>query len=177
MQYAQWQEDKEQGFGHPGPKGTYKINFNNGEKYLFEIIVDTLKKANNKYNVNIPWYIMTSNENNDDTIKFLEDNNYFGYLKEYVYIFKQGELPLLNEQGKVLIGKSGLIKEASNGNGGIFNSMLREGAIKDMDKRGIEWIFIGSVDNVLLKNVDVLLLGITPVSIYCVPVLSIYSTS
>lgn len=104
---------------------------------------------------------MTSNENNDDTIKFLEDNNYFGYLKEYVYIFKQGELPLLNEQGKVLIGKSGLIKEASNGNGGIFNSMLREGAIKDMDKRGIEWIFIGSVDNVLLKNVDVLLLGIT----------------
>ncbi|MBQ3145238.1 MAG: UTP--glucose-1-phosphate uridylyltransferase [Clostridia bacterium] len=161
MQYAQWQEDKEQGFGHPGPKGTYKINFNNGEKYLFEIIVDTLKKANNKYNVNIPWYIMTSNENNDDTIKFLEDNNYFGYLKEYVYIFKQGELPLLNEQGKVLIGKSGLIKEASNGNGGIFNSMLREGAIKDMDKRGIEWIFIGSVDNVLLKNVDVLLLGIT----------------
>lgn len=137
------------------------MELNGYQKYLFEIIVDTLKQANTKYNVIVPWYIMTSNENNDDTVKFLEDNNYFGYQKEYVYIFKQGELPLLNEQGKVLIGKNGLIKEASNGNGGIFNSMFKEGAIKDMDKRGIEWIFIGSVDNVLLKNVDILLLGIT----------------
>ena len=104
---------------------------------------------------------MTSNENNDDTVRFLKDNNYFGYPKEYVYIFKQGELPLLNEQGKVLIGKNGLIREASNGNGGIFNSMLKEGAIKDMEQKGIEWAFIGSVDNVLLKCVDTLLLGIT----------------
>lgn len=128
---------------------------------MFEIIVDTLKSANNEYDVVIPWYIMTSNENNDETVNFLEKNNYFGYPKKYVYIFKQGELPLLNEQGKVLIGENGLIKEASNGNGGIFNSMLKEGAIKDMEERGIEWIFIGSVDNVLLKYVDILLLGIT----------------
>jgi len=104
---------------------------------------------------------MTSNENNDDTTSFLEENNYFGYPKEYVYIFEQGKLPLINEQGKLLIGKDGLIKEASNGNGGIFNSMLKKGAIEDMEKRGIEWIFIGSVDNILLKYVDVLLLGLT----------------
>ena len=104
---------------------------------------------------------MTSNENNEETVKFLEDNNYFGYIKEYVYIFKQGELPLLNEEGKVLIGENKLIKEASNGNGGIFNSMLKEGVINDMDKKGIDWIFIGSVDNILLKYVDILLLGIT----------------
>ena len=128
---------------------------------MFEIIVNTLKEANNKYNVIIPWYIMTSNENNDETVKFLENNNYFGYLKQYVYIFKQGELPLLNEQGKMLIGENGLIKEASNGNGGIFNSMLKKGVIDDMCKKGVEWMFIGSVDNILLKNVDVLLLGLT----------------
>lgn len=30
-----------------------------------------------------------------------------------------------------------------------------------MEKRGIEWIFIGSVDNILLKLVDSLLLGLT----------------
>ncbi len=104
---------------------------------------------------------MTSNENNNDTVEFLEENNYFGYPKKDVYIFEQGELPLLNEQGKLLIGSNGLIKEASNGNGGIFNSMLKKGVIDDMQKRGIEWIFIGSVDNILLKYVDVLLLGLT----------------
>ncbi len=157
----QWQEAKEQGFGHPKAKGTYKIEFEDGGKYLFEIIVDTLKRAREEYGVTIPWYIMTSNENNEDTTSFLEENNYFGYPKEYVYIFEQGKLPLLDEQGKLLVGKDGIIKEASNGNGGIFNSMLKKGAIEDMDKRGIEWIFIGSVDNILLKNIDVLLLGLT----------------
>lgn len=157
----QWQEVKEQGFGHPRAKGTYKIEFEDGAKYLFEIIVDTLKRARDKYGVIVPWYIMTSNENNEDTTSFLEENNYFGYPREYVYIFEQGKLPLLDEQGKLLVGKDGIIKEASNGNGGIFNSMLKKGAIDDMDKRGIEWLFIGSVDNILLKNVDVLLLGLT----------------
>ena len=147
--------------GHPLPKGTYKIEFETGEKYLFEIIVDTLKRANKEYGVIIPWYIMTSRENNADTIKFLEEKGYFGYPKEYVYIFEQGELPLINEEGKVLIGKDGYIREASNGNGGIFNSMLKKGVIADMEKRGIEWIFIGSVDNILLKYVDTLLIGLT----------------
>lgn len=161
MQLQQWQEVKEQDFGHPRAKGTYKIEFEDGGKYLFEIIVDTLKRAREEYGVTIPWYIMTSNENNEDTVSFLEENNYFGYPKEYVYIFEQGKLPLLDEQGKLLVGKDGIIKEASNGNGGIFNSMLKKGAIEDMDKRGIEWVFIGSVDNILLKNVDVLLLGLT----------------
>jgi len=152
---------KEQDFGHPRAKGTFKIELENGSKYLFEIIVDTLKRANKKYSVIIPWYIMTSNENHQDTMDFLIENNYFGYPEEYVYVFEQGKLPLINEQGKLLIGEDGLIKEASNGNGGVFNSMLKKGVIADMEKRGVEWIFIGSVDNILLKYVDVLLLGLT----------------
>lgn len=142
-------------------KGMFKIEFKDGEKSLFEIIIDTLKRANDKYGVIIPWYLMTSDENNEDTVGFLEENEYFGYPKEYIYIFKQGKLPLLTESGKLLIGSDGLIKEGSNGNGGIFSSMRKRGVIADMNKRGIEWVFIGSVDNILLKYVDVLLLGLT----------------
>lgn len=152
---------KEQDFGHLLPKGTYKIDIGENGKYLFEVIVDTLIRANKKYNVTIPWYIMTSKENNKATVEFLEEKNYFSYPKENIFIFEQGELPLITEQGKLLLNKEGLIKEASNGNGGIFNSMLKKGAIDDMEKRGIEWVFIGSVDNILLKSVDSLLLGLT----------------
>lgn len=157
----QWQEVKAQDYGHPLPKGTYKIDIGKNGKYLFEVIVDTLTRANKKYNVVIPWYIMTSKENNKDTVEFLEEKDYFGYPKEYTYIFEQGELPLITEQGKLILNRQGLIKEASNGNGGIFNSMLKKGVIADMEKRGIEWVFIGSVDNILLKYVDSLLLGLT----------------
>lgn len=130
-------------------------------KYLFEIIVDTLKRANKQYGVIIPWYIMTSKENNSDTIEFLEEKDFFGYPKEYVKIFEQEEISLIDEQGKLLIGRTGCIKEASNGNGGIFNTMLKKGILSDLEKRGVEWVFIGSVDNVLLKLADVLLLGLT----------------
>ena len=72
--------------GHKGPKGTFKINTINGEKYLFQVIVESLQKANNKYGVTIPWYIMTSDDNNEQTVTFLENNNYFGYDKEKVKI-------------------------------------------------------------------------------------------
>lgn len=147
--------------GHNKAKGTYKLFLNGNYKYLFEIIVEDLKRANEKYNVIIPWYIMTSNENNDDTVSFLEENNYFGYKKQYVRIFIQDELPLISTEGKMLINEEKTIKKASNGNGGIFNSMKKNLIIDDMEKKGIEWIFVGSVDNILLKNVDILLIGLT----------------
>ncbi|MCL2342173.1 MAG: UTP--glucose-1-phosphate uridylyltransferase [Firmicutes bacterium] len=117
-------------------------------------------RANNKYGITIPWYIMTSKENNDETIAFLEKNEYFGYPKEYVKIFEQEELPLLSNDGKLLIGEDMLIKKASNGNGGVFNSMLKKGIIADMERKKIEWVFIGAVDNVLLKLVDLPLMGL-----------------
>ena len=34
---------------------------------------------------------MTSEENNDQTLAFLEEHNYFGYPQEKVKLFKQGK--------------------------------------------------------------------------------------
>ena len=144
---------------HPGPKGTFRLDVYGKGKYLFEILVDNLKEANKKYQTTIPWYIMTSKENHDETYQFLEKNNYFGYDKNYVTLFMQGELPLVSLDGKLLIGKNKLVKLASDGNGGTFASLRLSGALADMKERGIEWVFIGSVDNVLLKMVDTVLLG------------------
>ena len=145
--------------GHTGPKGTFKLDVYGKGKYLFEILTENLKEANQKYEVTIPWYIMTSKENNAETIDFLEKNNYFGYNKDFVTIFTQSELPLVNEDGKLLIGKDFKIKEASDGNGGTYSSLRASGCLADMKEKGIKWIFIGAVDNALLKMVDVTLLG------------------
>ncbi len=145
---------------HTGPKGTFKLDVYGKGKYLFEILAENLKEANKNYGVTIPWYIMTSKENHQETYDFLEKNNYFGYDEQDVILFKQGELPLLNTKGKLLINKNGLIKEASDGNGGVFSSLRTTGALSDMKERGIKWIFIGGVDNVLLKMADTTLLGL-----------------
>lgn len=53
------------------------------------------------------------------------------------------------------------IKEAADGHGGIFNSLLKEGMVYDMKARNIEWVFIGGVDNVLVKPVDPVLIGLS----------------
>lgn len=146
--------------GHHGPKGTFKLKLNSKEKSLFEVIVDKLKDARQKYAVLLKCYIMTSPENHEQTVTFFEENSYFGYPKEYIKFFKQGELPLLDRNGKLMIGDDGNIKLASDGNGGIFYSMAKNGIIDDMKQCNIEWVFIGSVDNLLVKYVDTLLLGL-----------------
>ena len=145
--------------GHSGPKGTFDIVLDS-HKPIFEILCDTLKDAQKKYGVYGVWYIMTSKENNDDTVKFFEQHNYFGYPKDKIVFFKQGELPMVDPKGKILIGEDGLIKQAADGHGGIFLSMKKNGIIYDMKTRGIEWAFIGGVDNVLVNMVDPVLLGV-----------------
>ena len=138
--------------GHKGPKGTYKIDTVNGEKYLFEVIIDSLKKANNKYGVIIPWYLMTSEDNNDQTVAFLEEHDYFGYDKNKVYFFKQGKVPMVKTDGNIVIDKNKLIKEASDGNGSIYKSLKKAGLLEQMKNDSIEWAFVGGVDNILLRN-------------------------
>ncbi|MBE5805613.1 MAG: hypothetical protein E7313_02700 [Clostridiales bacterium] len=147
--------------GHTGPKGSFCIDLDNGSKYLFQIIVESLQEKNEKYNVTIPWYIMTSEENNDATIKFMEIHDYFGYPKERVKFFKQGKVPLISNEGKLLIGEDKLIKEASDGNGSIYKSLKVNNILEDMKANNIKWVFVGGVDNILLKIVDPLLVGIT----------------
>ena len=147
--------------GHKGPKGTFLLNTVNGPKYIFEIIIDTLKKAKEKYGVTIPWYVMTSRENHEETAQFLEQHSYFGYDKTKVKFFKQGELPLLTEQGQLILDKNKKIKEAADGNGGIYEAMFQNGILQDMKQKGVEWIFVSNVDNILSNFVDPLLLGIT----------------
>lgn len=144
--------------GHSGPKGTFKLGIN-PDKSLFEIMCDSLKSAYRKYNVYIPWYIMTSRENNDSTVQFFEANNYFGYPKDKVMFFKQGELAMVSEDGKILLESKGKVKEAADGHGGIFEAMYKNNVIDDMEQRGIKWIFVGGIDNVLLKMVDPLFIG------------------
>ena len=144
--------------GHNGPKGTFDIGLDS-HKPIFEILCDTLKKAQEKYGEYCTWYIMTSNENNEATESFFEKNKFFGYPKDKIVFFKQGELPMIDTEGKILIGEDGLIKMAADGHGGIFLSMNRNGILYDMKTRGIEWAFIGGVDNVLVNMIDPVFLG------------------
>ena len=144
--------------GHKGPKGTFDIGLDS-HKSLFELLCDYLKAESKKYGVDIPWFIMTSRENNNDTVEFFKKNKYFGYEKN-IYFFIQGQLPMIDTEGKILIGEDGLIKEAADGHGGVYESLVKSGMVNKMKELGVEWVFIGGVDNCLVKMVDPVLMGI-----------------
>ena len=146
--------------GHKGPKGTFDIGLDS-HKSLFELLCDSLKAEGKKYGVTIPWFIMTSKENNQETIDFFAKHKYFGYEKnKNIFFFEQGELPMVDTEGKILIGEDGLIKEAADGHGGIYEALVKNGMTKKMRELGVEWIFIGGVDNCLAKMVDPVLMGL-----------------
>lgn len=107
--------DKVLDFGHTGPKGTYMLNLSKKEKSIFEILCEILKVAANKFGTFFNWYIMTSEQNNDATVEFFEKNNYFDYPKNYIKFFKQGQLPMVGLDGKILLTKEGFVNEAADG--------------------------------------------------------------
>ena len=145
--------------GYTGPKGTFSIG-GGVEKSLFEALSDTIKEAKEKYSARIPWYIMTSRENNDATEEFFEKHDFFGLPYEDVKFFKQGELPMLDTNGKLMLDEKGFIKLAADGHGGVFESLFKNGYLEDMKKRGIKWIFISGVDNVLAGLIDPIAVGL-----------------
>ena len=144
--------------GHKGPKGTFDLGLDSHES-LFALLCKYLKEQREKYGVIIPWYIMTSRENNKATVEFFEENNYFDYGKENIKFFRQNELPMVGTDGKILLDETGVIKEAADGHGGIFYAMIKNDIFKDMKEKGIEWIFTAGVDNPLAKMVDPVLMG------------------
>lgn len=144
--------------GFDGPKGTYMLDLEK-PKSIFEILVDKLKNAYQMYGTYITWYIMTSKANDEQTKKFFEENSFFGYPKEYIVFFQQGELPLLTLEGKMILQEKGKVYQAADGNGGIFEALCQNHILEDMKEKNISYLCIGNVDNILIQQVDTLLLG------------------
>ena len=142
------------------PKGTLNIGVNK-DLFLFEQLVRNLEDVTNEAGVYVPFYIMTSNINNDDTVAFFEEHNYFGYPKEYVKFFVQEMAPACDYEGRVYMVSKTEVAMSPNGNGGWFASMMKAGLVDDMHARGVEWLNVFSVDNCLQRIADPLFVGAT----------------
>lgn len=146
--------------GFNGPKGAYMLDLDAEKKSLFEILCSRLKEIKDQYDVVIPWYIMTSSENNNDTIKFFESNKYFGYPKESIKFFVQGELPMILKNGNIVLEEKWKVKEGADGHGGIFTALKKNHITDEMRENGVKWFFVCGIDNILAKLVDLEFLGL-----------------
>ena len=146
--------------GVDGPKGAYDIGVTK-PLYIFEQQMRNLAKVNEKCGVRVPLYIMTSDQNHEQTTSFWKAHGYFGYDEADVKFFKQDMAPAVDYDGKILLETKDMPALSPNGNGGWFGSLCRAGLCEDLHARGVEWLNIYAVDNVLQRIADPIFVGAT----------------
>lgn len=147
--------------GSDKPKGMFNIGITK-EIFIFQRLIENTLKVVEKCEKPIPFFIMTSEKNNNDTIRFFEEKNYFGYDKNYIRFFVQDMAPCVDLNGNILLEEKGRVATSPNGNGGWFNSLLNNKEAKQMlEDFNIEWLNIFAVDNVLQQIADPVFIGAT----------------
>lgn len=152
--------------GSDKPKGMYNIGITK-DVYIFEMLIRNLLDVVEQTGAWVPLYIMTSEKNNDDTIHFFEEKNYFGYDKNYVDFFVQEMAPAASFEGKIFLEEKGKVATSPNGNGGWFISFVKAGLCEKAKKAGVEYINIFAVDNVCQRMVDPCFVGAMLDGGYC----------
>merc|ERR1711971_1073423 len=73
--------------------------------------------------------------------------------------FQQGTLPCFTFEGKMILGEKGALSRAPDGNGGLNRALKNEGVLADMKLKGVKFIQLYCVDNVLVKVGDPVFMG------------------
>jgi len=144
--------------GYDGPKGMYPVSPVKN-KTLFEIHGEKILKYSQKYNVSIPWLIMTSNANHIDTVEFFRENKFFNIPEKDVFIFPQNMIPSLDSDGKIMLKDKNSIFKNPDGHGGSLTALHTSGVLDELEKRGVETISYFQIDNPLVKIIDPVFIG------------------
>ncbi|MBY0587834.1 UDPGP type 1 family protein [bacterium] len=145
------------GFEHP--KGMFPIGPVT-QASLFQFHAERILARSRQSGKPVPWYIMTSPTNDQETRNFFASKNNFGLGGEQVRFFTQGTIPAIDAQtGKVLLADRGEVFVSPNGHGGTLLALREHGMLDDMAQRGCDTIFYFQVDNPFVDILDPTFIG------------------
>ncbi len=144
--------------GFDGPKGLFRVGPVSG-KSLFQIHAEKILSSSKKYGASIPWLIMTSQANHEDTVRYLAAHRHFGLDEKDVHIFPQGMIPSLDTGGRLILESPSAIFKNPDGHGGSLGALAESGTLAAMRERGIEIISYFQVDNPLISIIDPVFIG------------------
>jgi UDP-N-acetylglucosamine/UDP-N-acetylgalactosamine diphosphorylase len=140
------------------PKGAFRVTPIK-KKSLFQVHAEKILFMQKKYQSQIPWLIMVSETNRDQTLEFFQKNHFFGLDEDSVRFIEQGMYPAFDEQGKIFLKSKNSVFLSPSGHGGTFQALNDSGALTWLKESGIEEIFYFQVDNVLVKVLDPVFIG------------------
>jgi UDP-N-acetylglucosamine/UDP-N-acetylgalactosamine diphosphorylase len=144
--------------GYDGPKGTFPVTPLK-QKTLFQVFAEKIQAAGMRYGRPLHWFIMTSHQNHAPTEGFFREKNYFGLEKSRVHFFRQGRMPAVGFDGKILLETKGSIALSPDGHGGSLRALERSGSLDLMEREGIDTLSYFQVDNPLVRCIDPSFIG------------------
>src|SRR5580692_7862267 len=88
--------------GYDGPKGTFPVTPVRRHS-LFEVFSEKILAAGKRYGRPLHWFIMTSHQNHAATEAYFQENRHFGLDPARVHFFRQGRMPAVGFDGKILL--------------------------------------------------------------------------
>jgi UDP-N-acetylglucosamine/UDP-N-acetylgalactosamine diphosphorylase len=144
--------------GYDGPKGTFPVTPLK-KKTLFQVFAEKIRAAATRYGKSIHWFIMTSHANHEATESFFKENHFFGLDASLMHFFRQGRMPAVDFNGKILLETPDAIAMSPDGHGGSLRALDRSGALDLMKREGIDTLSYFQVDNPLIRVIDPTFIG------------------
>ena len=136
--------------GFDGPKGAFPFAPITGRP-LFAHHAATMAALRERYGAPIPWYILTSPQNDAATRGFFAEHGHFGLDPASVRFVVQGTLPAVDrEDGAILLEAPERLALSPDGHGGLLSALRASGALGEMEAAGVRTVFTFQVDNPLL---------------------------
>jgi UDP-N-acetylglucosamine pyrophosphorylase len=145
--------------GYDGPKGLFPLGPATG-RTLFELQAQKIRGARRRSGAAIPWLVMTSDATDAATRASFAEKRFFGLPETDVFFLRQGSVPALDFEGRLMLEAPDRIAESPNGHGGAFQALADSGALDELERRGITTISYYQVDNPLIQLADPVFLGL-----------------
>ncbi|MDC1141918.1 UDPGP type 1 family protein [Planctomycetota bacterium] len=145
--------------GFDGPKGCYEL-LPLSKMTLFEVFARKIKRVEQDYDCALPLYVMVGNHNENDTRNFWAASDYFGLDADNVKFFAQGEMPALDEDGKMLLADKDRVATSPDGHGGVLAALQNKGMLGDMRERGVRYLSYLQIDNAQTPVADAAFIGL-----------------